>query len=119
MQTIPLEEKLNELKLFFRAESKTIFRYLDQRLHYFAEQLLLNRLVNYCTKKLLQSFYREILEVNTLIALPEFRFEIPLETSLEASLAADSSQVKSINSLLDKSFIAKLYQPLMLLFQHL
>ena len=55
----------------------------------------LNRLVNYCTKKkLLQSFYREILEVNTLIALPEFRFEIPLETSLEASLAADSSQVK-------------------------
>ncbi|MCI5686190.1 MAG: excinuclease ABC, partial [Enterococcus gallinarum] len=32
--------------------------------------------------------------VNNLIALPEFRFEIPIETSLEAYLAADSSQVK-------------------------
>ena len=95
MQTIPLEEKLNELKLFFRAESKTIFHYLDQRLHYFAEHLLFEQADHLLyQKKLLQSFYREILEVNTLIALPEFRFEIPLETSLEASLAADSSQVK-------------------------
>lgn len=90
MQTLSLEEKFNELKLFFRAKSEAPFLYLDQRLHYLTKHLLFEQADQLLLqKKLLQSFYREIRDINALVALPEVRFEIPLD-----SLVADSTQVK-------------------------
>lgn len=80
MKTMPLKEKNQELQLFFLGESELTFRYIDQRLNYFAEHLLFEQADQLLRqKKLLQSFYREVRGVNTLVNLPEVRFEIPID----------------------------------------